>query len=319
MRIYVRPRRIDGLLTRNGTRGSLRVVSEEENRLSLFGPKKPCPHCARKVRQPKDPADYLCPNCGEPGPWASEEQVAAWNARAEARTQYRELVEALTSATLPSPDESHVTSVRKAAAYTPDELRKVNFAAFRPVAETAVADDIMTPDESAHLKGLMKTIGITWEDIREVDPGLLDKAAVSEINGGQFPEVRSPHILPKKGEIVHLECAASLMKEVAIRQYQGGYSGFSFPIGKSGIRYRVGGSRGRSVQIGTELEVADSGILAITNKRAVYAGSRKTVEMPYSKLVNLTVFSDGIQFHLSNRVNAPLFIINKACTWPLRS
>jgi hypothetical protein len=84
-----------------------------------------------------------------------------------------------------------------------------------------------------NLKGLMKTIGITWEDIREVDRGLLDKAAVSEINGGQFPEVRSPHILPKKGEIVHLECAASLMKEVAVRQYQGGYSGFSFPIGKS--------------------------------------------------------------------------------------
>jgi hypothetical protein len=31
--------------------------------------------------------------------------------------------------------------------------------------------------------------------------------------------------------------------------------------------------------------------------------------MPYAKLVNLTVFSDGIVFHLSNRVNAPMFAI----------
>jgi hypothetical protein len=31
--------------------------------------------------------------------------------------------------------------------------------------------------------------------------------------------------------------------------------------------------------------------------------------MPYAKLVNLTVYGDGIQFHLSNRVNAPLFKI----------
>jgi hypothetical protein len=99
------------------------------------------------------------------------------------------------------------------------------------------------------------------------------------------------------------------MKEVAVREYQGGYSGFSFPIGKTGIRYKVGGSRGHSVQVGTKLQVADSGILAITNKRAVYTGSRKTVDMPYSKLVNLTVYSDAIVFHQSNRVNAPMFAI----------
>jgi hypothetical protein len=36
-----------------------------------------------------------------------------------------------------------------------------------------------------------------------------------------------------------------------------------------------------------------------------------TSDIPYSKLVNLTVHSDGLQFHLSNRVNAPLFKINR--------
>jgi hypothetical protein len=83
------------------------------------------------------------------------------------------------------------------------------------------------------------------------------------------------------------------MKEVAIREYQGGYSGFSFPVGKTGIRYKVGGSRGHSVQVGTKLDVADTGTLAITNKRAVYLGTRKTVEMPYAKLDNITVYTSA--------------------------
>jgi hypothetical protein len=33
--------------------------------------------------------------------------------------------------------------------------------------------------------------------------------------------------------------------------------------------------------------------------------------MPYSKVVNLTVYADGIQFHPSNRVNAPLLSISQ--------
>ena len=47
----------------------------------------------------------------------------------------------------------------------------------------------------------------------------------------------------------------------------------------------------------------------MTNKRVLYAESRQTIEMLYSKLVNLSVYTDGLQFHLSNRVNAPLFKI----------
>jgi len=33
--------------------------------------------------------------------------------------------------------------------------------------------------------------------------------------------------------------------------------------------------------------------------------------MQYSKLDNITVYTDGIQFHMSNRVNAPLFTMQQ--------
>jgi hypothetical protein len=256
---------------------------------------------------PKDPEDFLCPRCGLPGPFASPDQAAAWSAQQAARNRYRELLEGVATGSLPDGDVSVLAATRTAAGYAPDELRSIHLAAFRPIATAAVADDILTPEEGDHLSSALTAIGLSWEDVRNADPDLYEQAFVSSINGGQLPEVGSPHILPKQGEIVHYECQASLMKEVAIRQWQGGYSGFSFPIGKTGIRYRIGGTRGHSVEVGTKLNVADTGLISVTNKRVVYTGTRKTVDMPYSKLVNLTVYGDGLQFHLSNRVNAPLF------------
>ena len=124
----------------------------------------------------------------------------------------------------------------------------------------------------------------------------------------------SPVLMARKGEVVHLEWPAALMKEVALHEYRGGYSGFSFPIGKTGIRYKVGGFRGHSVEAGTRLDVVDMGTLSITSKRVVYMGSKKTMDMPYAKLVNLTLYPDAVQFHLSNRVNAPLFKVADSTT-----
>ncbi len=60
-----------------------------------------------------------------------------------------------------------------------------------------------------------------------------------------------------------------------------------------------------SVVVGRQLQVADTGLLIISSLRAVFTGGTKTVELSYSKLVNLTV--DGVQFHQSNRQTVPLF------------
>jgi hypothetical protein len=195
------------------------------------------------------------------------------------------------------------------AGISQNKRHETELAAFRAWVKAAIADDIFTPEEHHRLLSLMSVFGLTPDALASLDRDLSHDVLVAEINSGYLPEVRSPHLIPKAGEGVHLEVPASLMREGAVREYQGGYSGFSFPIGKTGIRYKVGGARGHSMQVGTKLQVVDSGTLAVTNTRTLYTGERKTVDMPYSKLVNLTVYSDAIVFHLSNRVNAPMFAI----------
>jgi hypothetical protein len=277
--------------------------------VSLFGPKKPCPNCGHHVKEPDQPSDFLCPHCHQPGPWATVQQIAGWHAQQAARATYEELLHQLTVGAEITPMLPAISQAAGAAAYEPTELAKMNAETVRQVARAAVSDDLITPTEDAHLGQLMAALRVTWQWVASLDPELISHLTIAQINGGILPEVASPHLLAKKDEIVHIETNASLLKEVAVRQWQGGSSGFSIPLGKSGIRYRVGATRGHSVEVGTRMNVADTGLLAVTNKRVVYIGTRKTVDLALAKLVSVNAFSDGLEFHATNRVNAVIFQI----------
>lgn len=115
----------------------------------------------------------------------------------------------------------------------------------------------------------------------------------------------SPMIL-KRGETAYAAYNAALMKEVTVREFRGGTSSVSVPIG-FGVRYRVGGVRGRSVAVGNQLVPQDSGLLVITSLRTVFTGQKKTLEFRHDRLVGVQEFTDGVRLNVSNRQTASLF------------
>lgn len=285
-----------------------------------FGTREPCPHCGKKVRKPQDAAVFLCPHCKKPGPWATAEQTHQWEAaqaeaeqqakdQGDARVRYAQLLADIAAGSTNGSLASSLSGLASKTGYSADELTAVRVKAARDYTMRVVSDDLITPEENSRFDQVMGMLGLRTQDVFPPNDPLQHRLAVAAANGGFLPEVASPHVMPKKGELVHTEVPATLLKDVTIRQTQGGYSGFSFPVGKTGIRYRVGGYKGHSVEVGTKRVPADSGLLAITSTRAVFLGNKKTVEMPYSKLVNLTLFSDGVQFHQSNRQTAPVFTL----------
>jgi hypothetical protein len=191
----------------------------------------------------------------------------------------------------------------KIAALGKRERRKLGEQAFVGYAENALADDHLTEDEEEALGALAETIGFEQEDFER--HGLYTRLQIAKLNAGRLPVVESPHLMTKRGEVVHLEASAALMKEVAVREWQGGSRGVSFRVAR-GVRYHVGSTSGHMVTVGTQLQMADTGILAITNQRCAYLGSSKTVDMPYAKLLGMQLYTDAISFSLSNRQNAPL-------------
>jgi hypothetical protein len=176
-------------------------------------------------------------------------------------------------------------------------------------AGVALADDILTEQEEQRFIEAAEALGIV--DLDRAEPALLARLLVAKVNDGRLMELESPErIIPKRGEIVHLQAHAGLLKEVAIREWQGGSSGVSFRIAK-GVSYRTGAVRGKSVVVGSEIRIDDTGLLTVTSTRVCFLGDRKTVDIPYTKLVGLDVFSDGVTLRSSSRQNAVPFRLNE--------
>lgn len=185
------------------------------------------------------------------------------------------------------------------------EMRQANVQAVTGLIASAIEDSYLTEvEEQTFLRGVSQ-LDLNEEDVQQAVSPYRNSFVIARLNAGRLPTISDPVIFLKRNEIAHAQVEASLLKEVVHRESRGGYSGFSIPI-YAGVRYRVGSYRGRSVVVGTSLEVADKGILCITSQRAVFKGMRQSVECLYSKLVGLNVFDDGIQFHVSNRKNATL-------------
>ena len=113
--------------------------------------------------------------------------------------------------------------------------------------------------------------------------------------------VQRPLVL-KRGEQAYVSVAATLARQQTRRQWVGGSQGFSFPIGHTGIRYRVGSYRGHPVEQ-QFLARLDSGTLVVTNQRVAFIGSTKSVSTVLSKILHVECYSDGVAIFQEGREN----------------
>lgn len=196
-----------------------------------------------------------------------------------------------------------------AAAFSAADRRAAGKAAVEKLVERFVEDESLSEDEERELVAAVDRLGLTEDDFLATLRSFGNRVAIARMAAGRLSQLTDPAIMLKPREAAHLQVAAKMMKEVLHRETRGGFSGVSIPIAK-GVRFRTGSYRGRSVVVGTSLEVADEGVLCITSKRAVFKGLRQSAEFSFAKLLGLNVFDDGIQFHVSNRKTAPLFRVS---------
>jgi hypothetical protein len=118
--------------------------------------------------------------------------------------------------------------------------------------------------------------------------------------------VESPLIL-KRGEGACWVAQASLARNQTRRQWVGGSQGFSFPIGHTGIRYRVGSFHGHPIEQ-QSLTKLDSGTLVITNQRIAFIGTTKSTSVPFAKLLHVECYSDGVAVFQEGRENPDFYL-----------
>ena len=98
--------------------------------------------------------------------------------------------------------------------------------------------------------------------------------------------------LQKSEQVVWVFSGANYLEDKVRRQFVGGSQGVSLRVMK-GVYYRVGAFKGHAVEH-TERVHVDTGMVVVTNRNLYFAGSRKSVRIPYGKIVSFEPFSDGI-------------------------
>lgn len=121
-----------------------------------------------------------------------------------------------------------------------------------------------------------------------------------------LPIVQDSPIILKKGEIVFLVLQAiTLMEPRAVRVSNAGYSGSTIRVAK-GVSFRVGGGRAQS-ESHDELRNIDKGTLIISNKRFIFTGSTKNVNVNLNKIIAITEYRDGISIQRENKQKVEYF------------
>jgi hypothetical protein len=183
-----------------------------------------------------------------------------------------------------------------------DEAWAVMTVALRDV----LTDDVLTEQKETQIAKLASALGIHLADLAPRNFALFEEVMVARINDGRpLHDDRAP-LMTKPGETAYATFAVALMKEVVDRELRGGSRGVSVHIAK-GVTYRVGQVRAHSVVVGTHLVAQDSGQLVVTDRRAVFMGTKKTLEFRRDRLVGLAQYADGLRLSVSNRQTASLF------------
>lgn len=120
---------------------------------------------------------------------------------------------------------------------------------------------------------------------------------LKNLQSGNVPSCSIPcPIILGRGEVLLWSYNDVVMyQEKTERQYRGRRSGWSFRVMK-GVTYHTGGTNLKPIE-NTYMENKGMGTLFITNKHIIFQGTTAAVKVPYTKLIGVTPYTDGIEVH----------------------
>lgn len=192
-----------------------------------------------------------------------------------------------------------VTSVLPLSAQKKDEAY---YNVLNKAADKFMADGFLSDQEEQQLLAFSSGLGIALNSLpvqyRNSNLQRISQAIIlKDLQRGILP--KNPLTVPVmlgKGEAVLWEFDNVIMyQEKITREYVGGSRGMSYRVFK-GMTYRTGSFKGRPVER-SQMETVGVGSLVVTNKNFFFHCPTASVKIPYSKLIGVTPYSDGLEVH----------------------
>lgn len=166
-----------------------------------------------------------------------------------------------------------------------------------------LTNGFISDQDKKTIEAFLNASGISFSSLVPAQPGsgsAMEKIAqaiiLKDLHNGRLPNNHGaglPIILGRDEVVIWTYSNVTMFNEKIQKELVGRHGGFSIPIYK-GIRYRVGSSKGK-MQESSQMVNEGTGYLVLTNKNIIFYSSSKSAKVPYTKLVGITPYTDGIE------------------------
>lgn len=187
-----------------------------------------------------------------------------------------------------------------------DAKQRFKVTLLRELAQRMLDDQRVSDSEMGVLKHVSNAFETSLSELGGLQDRLYRARQLSLMELGQFTPIAAAAVILRQGERAFWQANATALEEKVLqRQYVGGSQGVSIRVMK-GVTYRVGSTRGHTVEKTGIVEVG-RGTLTVTDQRFVFVSPQRTVELSYSKVVGLQGFRDGLSVNTSSQAKPLTF------------
>jgi len=206
-------------------------------------------------------------------------------------------------------EEARNVSGRKVVAIGPA------LAGWNEAVEKVLEDGVLSADEETRLVTIAKATGLEQTNAGPAWVRLGKAAILRDVLEGKIPQRVA--VEGHRANLLKAERAVWLFKGVRYyeertsRSFQGVSHGLSIRIAK-GVYYRPSAFRGSPVET-TKLVQVDNGQVLVTSHHIYFLGTRKSLRVPYRKIVSVEPFKDGIGIQRDAMTAKPqVFVLDDA-------
>lgn len=243
----------------------------------------------------------ICKFCGQPAGFFRSEHKECELIHSNAMvTIPKEISQSITSTSDFSNLNNEITTIAKTGFVNQNELSELYILGFDKAVEIFLDDGIIADEEEKKISSFKKYFNLDQSILNK--NGSFEKVAkgliLNDIFQGKLPEDRlnisgnSPFLLEKGETIIWIFQNVEFYEQRTKTSFEGKSQGISIKIAK-GVYYRTGHFKGNPITT-TQMTLIADGMFALTNKNIYFASTSKNFKTPYSKLISLTQYSDGI-------------------------
>jgi len=208
-------------------------------------------------------------------------------------------------------DKIMLSELRRQLRLKDEDVKQVSIEIFREEVQNAIADENVSLEERVRLENLKNILGLQDEDVQEELETIAEIIVLTDLEKGKLPEVPreevEKYLILAPEEVCHCLVEAALLEAVRRRE-TGGYYGFSFRVAR-GVYLRTG--RYTLPKITEEVQKIDEGLLAVTNKRFIFIGDRRSVEVPLRNILSVELFQDSFSVHRKAKKKREYFVVER--------